>query len=133
MEFQVTFLTIAKTDLPNAFIEANIETRNMSLSEIEAYIESFPTQWARAPMDRLATFHAESLRLINWGIRLANSVWERMVYSKLQRGDEVSPGVIGFLNEKFADLQNQIVEQNQYTMIIECIRPYKKRIARRRG
>ena len=129
MEFQVTFLRIRKTNLPNAFIETSLENRTMTLQEIESYLQNFSPNLRRLPSQHLRPFHAESLRLINRGIRLLNTIWEKSIYPRL----EAEPERAGILDLRFADLQIEVFEQNQFTMLLDCLRPYQRRIARRRG
>lgn len=129
----VKFVSVSKTNLPNACIETDIEIRKMTLDEIEQYMQGFPSYFRQTQTARLQPFHTQSLRLINMEIRLQNRIWTQLVYPKLQNSPQSTVETTKILHQRFTELEKQIVEHNQFTMLLECIRPHQNRVARRRG
>ena len=103
MEFNVTFLNISKTQQPNEYMKTTVETRKMTLAEIETYMDDFPPYMRRISNARLQAYQTQSLRLINWALDLFNGIGKSVVYPGLNETPDAVSELDRMLQSKFEE------------------------------
>lgn len=122
MTFRVKFLEFYDPELPSAKYGATLAIREFSLREINDYIRDMPLNLREGSLQTLIGIQARQCRVLNLTLRFFNLEWE----NELNREDEI-------VQRRRGEIESLIRDQNQLAMMTECILPFRKICARRRG
>ena len=122
MIFRVKFLEFYDPEIPDAKFGATLRIREISMNEINNYLQDLPLSLREGSIQTLTAIQARQCRVLNLTLSFYNLEWKH----NLNRTEET-------IQRRREEIDRLIKEQNQLSMMTECVLPYQKICARRRG
>ena len=122
MLFRVKFLEFYDPEIPDAKFGATLGIREISMAEMNNYLQDMPHTLREGSIQILTAIQARQCRVLNLTLNFFNLEWRHNV----NRTEET-------IQRRREEIETLIKEQNQLAMMTECILPYQKICARRRG
>ena len=132
MKFQIDYFVFTVTKSSSEKFLAKMERREFTISEVFDYVRDCPNSYRSFSRINLVRLQTSNLRLIRASLQVLNSEWEKIYCPEIFQGG-LSDASIKKFADSVMDVTQFIREQNQLIMLEECVLPYKKIEARRRG
>lgn len=132
MKFEIDYFSFTVADSLHEKFSAKQLRREITISEVFDYVRDCPNSYRSFSRVTLIRLQTSNLRLIKTSLRLLNSEWVEIYRPEIFQGG-LSDASIKKFTDSIIEVTQFIREQNQLIMLEECVLPYQKIAARRRG